>query len=206
MTTEQELATALDDEHVDGRTLRRTRNRTAVIAALLAIIREGNLRPGASEIADRAGVSHRSIFRYFDDPDDLVRTAIDFAFDEAGPLAGIPDIAVGSLDERIASFVGARIALFESVDGTMQLARMRAPSIPSIDEGIAEIAEVFRTQVAEHFATELAAVDDTNAPLLVDGVVVLTSYDSFTIHRRLFHSDVDRIRAAWVCALTALLR
>lgn len=206
MTAEQELATALDEERVDGRTLRRTRNRTAVIAALLAIIREGNLRPGASEIADRAGVSHRSIFRYFDDLDDLVRTAIDFAFVEAGPLAGIPDIAVGSLDERIASFVDARIALFESVDGTMQLARMRAPSIPSIDEGIAEIAEVFRTQVAEHFATELAAVDDTNAPLLVDGVVVLTSYDSFTIHRRLFHSDVDRIRAAWVCALTALLR
>jgi AcrR family transcriptional regulator len=205
MTAQQELATALDDEHVDGRTLRRTRNRTAVIAALLAIIREGNLRPGASEIADRAGVSHRSIFRYFDDLDDLVLTAIDHAFVEAGPLASIPDIAVGSLEERIATFVDARIALFESVDGTMQLARMRAPSIPAIDEGITEIAHVFRAQVSEHFATELAAVDETNAPLLVDGVVVLTSYDSFTIHRRLLHSDPDRIRAAWVCALTALL-
>ena len=205
MTAEHELATALDEEHVDGRTLRRTRNRTAVIAALLAIIREGNLRPGASEIADRAGVSHRSIFRYFDDLDDLVLTAIDHAFIEAGPLADIPDIGVGSLAERIATFVDARIALFESVDGTMQLARMRAPSIPSIDDGIAEIAQVFRAQVAEHFATELATVDATNAPLFVDGVVVLTSYDSFAIHRRLLQSDVDRIRAAWTCALGAML-
>ena len=111
MTTGQELATAPDGEHVDGRTLRRTRNRTAVIAALLAIIREGNLRPGASEIADRAGVSHRSIFRYFDDLDDLVLTAIDHAFEEAGPLAGVPDIGAGSLDERIATFVDARLAV-----------------------------------------------------------------------------------------------
>jgi AcrR family transcriptional regulator len=201
----QDLTAALADEHVDGRTLRRTRNRTAVITALLDIIREGNLRPGASEIADRAGVSHRSIFRYFDDLDDLVRTAIDHAFEQAGPMAGIPDVGSGSLDERIASFVDARLALFESVDGTMQLARMRSPSIPSIDEGIAEIAVLFRNQIAEHFARELAIVDEDDRDLLVDGVLVMTSYDSFTIHRRLLHNDADRIRAAWRCAVGAML-
>ena len=205
MAAGDELTVALGDGHVDGRTLRRTRNRTAVIAALLAIIREGNLRPGASEIADRAGVSHRSIFRYFDDLDDLVRTAIDHAFAEAGPLADIPEIAVGPADERIARFIDARLTLFENVDGAMQLARMRAPSIPSIDEGIAEIAELFRAQIAEHFAAELTSLSDAERPLLVDGVLVLTSYDSFTIHRRLLGSDVDRIRAAWACALTSLL-
>jgi AcrR family transcriptional regulator len=205
MEPEQDLTAELDDVHVDGRTLRRTRNRTAVIAALLEIIREGNLRPGASEIADRAGVSHRSIFRYFDDLDDLVRTAIDHAFEQAGPMASIPDIGSGSLDERLANFVDARLALFESVDGTMQLARMRAPSIPSIDEGIAEIAALFKAQIAEHFARELAPVGDDDRDLLIDGVLVLTSYDSFTIHRRLLHSDVDRIRAAWQYALGAML-
>ena len=205
MAAAQDLTEALDDEHVDGRTLRRTRNRTAVIAALLEIIREGNLRPGASEIADRAGVSHRSIFRYFDDLDDLVRTAIAHAFEQAGPIAGIPDIGSGSLDERIASFVDARLALFESVDGTMQLARMRAPAIPAIDEGIAEIAMLFKSQIAEHFAHEFAAVDADARDLLVDGVLVLTSYDSFTIHRRLLHHDIDRIRAAWLSALGAML-
>lgn len=128
MTTTDEMIIPVDDEHVDGRTLRRTLNRTAVILALLDIIREGNLHPGASEIADRAGVSHRSIFRYFDDLDDLVRTSIDHAFAEAGPLAEIPDIGAGPLDDRIGAFVDARVALFQLVDGTMQLARMRAPS------------------------------------------------------------------------------
>jgi hypothetical protein len=82
---------------------------------------------------------------------------------------------------------------------------MRAPSIPSIDEGIAEIAVLFKTQIAEHFAQELAAVDEDDRDLLVDGVLVLTSYDSYTIHRRLLHDDSDRIRAAWLCALGAIL-
>ncbi len=204
MATREETSIHIDNDHVDGRTLRRNRNRAAVISALLAIIREGNLHPGAAEIADRAGVSHRSIFRYFEDLDDLVRTAIDQAFVEAGPLAGIPDIGVGSLDERIAGFVDARLALFQDVDGPMQLARMRAPTIPSIDEGIAAIADVFRQQIAEHFAPELDAVGDDERPLLVDAILVLTSYDSFTIHVRLLHSDHQRIRAALVSALTAL--
>jgi len=206
MSTTGESTIESSGDRIDGRTLRRTRNRTAVIDALLAIIREGNLHPGASEIADRAGVSHRSIFRYFDDLDDLVRTSIDHAFAEAGPLAQIPDIGHGTLSERIDTFVDARVALFPLVDGTMQLARMRAPSIASIDEGIKEIAQLFRTQINEHFEVELAALDDTERALMVDGILVMTSYDSFNIHLRLLDSDLERIRTAWVTALSAMLR
>ncbi len=205
MSTTGEASIQNTEDRVDGRTLRRTRNRTAVIASLLEIIREGNLHPGASEIADRAGVSHRSIFRYFDDLDDLVRTSIDYAFAEAGPLAGIPEIGRGSLSERITNFVEARLALYQLVDGPMQLARMRAPSIASIDEGIAQIAELFRTQIAEHFAAELDRVSEADRPLMVDGILVLTSYDSFTIHVRLLGSDIARIRAAWITAISAML-
>jgi hypothetical protein len=96
-------------------------------------------------------------------------------------------------------------ALYEHVDGPMQLARMRAPRIPAIDEGITAVANVFRDQIAEHFAAELDAVSDDERLLLIDGVLVLSSYDSFTIHLRLLRSDLDRIRTAWVCALAALL-
>jgi AcrR family transcriptional regulator len=206
MPATQDIDSTLEREHVDGRTLRRSRNRTAVIGALLAIIREGNLCPSASEIADRAGVSHRSIFRYFDDLDDLRQTAIDQAFSEARPLAEIPNIAIGSLDERIAAIVDARMTLYESVDGTMQLARMRAAVMPSIDEGIAEVAQVFRAQIAQHFAEELATKHEADRELLVDAAGVLTSYDAYAIHLRLLGSGVERTRAAWACGLRALLR
>ncbi len=205
MNGTDERVTETDEQRVDGRTLRRTRNRTAVIVALLEIIREGDLHPGASQIADRAGVSHRSIFRYFDDLDDLVRTSIDHAFAEAGPLADIPDIGEGPFEQRVVRFVEARLALFALVDGTMQLARMRAATIPSIDDGIAEIARLFQTQIDQHFAAELGQFDSIERPLMVDGVLVMTSYDSYTIHLRLLHSDPDRIRNAWITAVTAML-
>lgn len=193
------------DDRIDGRTLRRTRNRAAVITSLLALIREGDLHPSAAAIADRAGVSHRSIFRYFDDLDDLVRTAIDHAFAEAGPIANVPDSGTGTRTERIARFVDSRVALFQSIDGTMQVARMRASSIPSIDEGLARIAKIFQEQISHHFARELATLDHEQRSLVVDGLLVLASYDAFTIQRRLLHSDDDRVRAVMSTALDALL-
>ena len=61
---------------VDGRRASRDRNLNAVVDALLDLFQEGNLRPGADEIAARSGLSRRSVFRYFDALDDLARVAI----------------------------------------------------------------------------------------------------------------------------------
>jgi len=190
---------------VDGRTMRRHRNRTAVITALLDMVREGNLHPGAAEIADRAGVSHRSIFRYFDDLDDLVRTTIDQALSDAEPISRIPDLGHGSLDDRVAAMVDARLALYANVDGPMQLARMRSYTIPSIDDEIASIAEHFREQLHQHFASELAGIDRPEREFVVDSILVLTSYDSYAIHLRLLASSLERMRASWITGVSALV-
>jgi AcrR family transcriptional regulator len=194
------------NDPVDGRTLRRTRNRTAVITALLDMIREGDLHPGAAEIAERAGVSHRSIFRYFDDLDDLVRTAIDQAFQDAGPLSRITDIGRGTLEDRVRVYVDERLALYDYVNGPMQVARMRASSIPSIDEEIAVVAEAFRVQIAEHFATELGALPEAHRDDIVSAVLVLSSYDAYVIHTTLLANDRDQMRSSWNTALLTLLR
>ena len=193
-------------DSVDGRTMRRQRNRTAVIAALLDMVREGDLHPGAAEIADRAGVSHRSIFRYFDDLDDLVRTTIDQAFRDAEPISSIPDLGGGTLDERVAAMVDARLALYDFVDGPMQLARMRAYTIPAIDDEIASIADTFCEQLDQHFAPELSGVAHPERDFIVQSVLVLTSYDSYAIHLRLLASSPERLRASWITGVTALLR
>jgi AcrR family transcriptional regulator len=194
------------NDPVDGRTLRRTRNRTAVITALLDMIREGDLHPGAAEIAERAGVSHRSIFRYFDDLDDLVRTAIDQAFQDAQPLSRISNIGRGTLEHRVQVYVDERLALYQYVNGPMQVARMRASSIPAIDAEIAVVAEAFRVQIAQHFATELGAVPDAHRDDIVSAVLVLSSYDAYVIHTTLLANDRDQTRSSWNTALLTLLR
>src|SRR3954469_10856930 len=84
------------DDHVDGRSLRRERNREAVIEAFLVLVREGNFDPGGAEIAERAGVSHRSVFRYFDDLADLMMTAIAREVERSLPLATIDRIGEGT--------------------------------------------------------------------------------------------------------------
>src|SRR3954469_16657881 len=68
---------ALAAEQVDGRRLRREQNREAVVDALVALFEEGSYTPSTNEIAERAGISPRSLFRYFDDADDLTRAAIE---------------------------------------------------------------------------------------------------------------------------------
>jgi AcrR family transcriptional regulator len=198
---------AVDAEaNVDGRTMRRTRNRRSVINALLSMIREGDLHPSAAEIADRAGVSHRSIFRYFDDLDDLVRTTMAQAFRDVDALSAIPDIGEGNLTERVARFVDARLELFQFVDQPMQLARERANSIPSIDDQLTVVAEFLRDQIQEQFAPELSALDDDECSAVVNAVLVLTSYDAYYAHVRILHDDVDEIRATWNLSLASLLR
>jgi AcrR family transcriptional regulator len=186
--------------------MRRTRNRTSVINALLAMIREGDLRPAASEIADRAGVSHRSIFRYFDDLDDLVRTTITQAFNEVGALSAIPDIGEGDLTDRVTRFIDARLKLLEFVDRPMQLARARANSIPSIDQQLASIADFLRAQIHDHFAPELEVLDDDVRVAVVDAILVLTSYEGYYAHVRILRDDTERIRSNWNRAITHLLR
>ena len=61
---------------VDRRRLRTERGRELVVTALLEFFDEGESQPGAARIAERAGVSERSVFRYFDDLDALAAEAV----------------------------------------------------------------------------------------------------------------------------------
>ena len=76
-------------QETDGRRLRRALNREAVVDALLDLYSEGNLRPSTDEIAERAGISPRSLFRYFRDADDLAGEAVTRQLGRAMPLLAI---------------------------------------------------------------------------------------------------------------------
>jgi AcrR family transcriptional regulator len=71
----------------DGRRLRRHHNREAVIDALPGLFDNGIYRPSAAEIAERAGLSPRSLFRYVDDAgaERAMVAALRVLFDEGGP-------------------------------------------------------------------------------------------------------------------------
>ncbi len=191
---------------IDGRTMRRTKNRSAVIDALLELMHEGDFEPGAATIAERAGVSHRSVFRYFDDLGDLVRTAVAQEFEYANQLADVPDLGQGTTGERIERFVGSRISLWSYVNDAAILARIKSLSIPNIDAAFIQILETFRQQVELHFADDIArfAPDERNS--VVELILVMSSHDGYSYHRRLLQSDDHEISVSWSTGLAALLR
>ena len=140
---------------VDGRRAWRERNRNAVVDALLDLYMEGNMDPGAQAIAERSGVSRRSLFRYFDDMDDLCRVAIERHAERVGHLFEIERIGEGTLEDRIERLAGQRMRLYETIAPVRQLATVRAPFQPMIASRLAEADATLRTQVERHFAPEL---------------------------------------------------
>ena len=55
----------------DGRKRRSHDSRQRIVAAMLALIADGNLSPGAEQVSARAGVGLRSVFRHFKDLESL---------------------------------------------------------------------------------------------------------------------------------------
>src|SRR5947209_18265493 len=56
----------------DGRAARSERTRRAIVDAMRALHNEGDLRPTAPRIAERAGVSVRTVWQHFDDLETLL--------------------------------------------------------------------------------------------------------------------------------------
>ena len=189
----------------DGRSLRRERNRQRVIEALIELIREGEHAPGAAAIADRAGVSHRSVFRYFDDMGDLVREVIRTEFAHVVEVAGLGDIGVGTLPDRIDRLVVSRVTAYDMVYEMERVARRRAPEVPALATSLVRIDGLLRRELEEHFAPELADVDAELRDQTLDLLVTITSFESFDLLRRSYERSDEEITARWTMALHRLL-
>src|SRR3546814_2219461 len=124
------------DSRVEGRTARRDRNRLAVLDAVLGLFEEGNLNPGVHEVADRSGVSLRSVYRYFEDLDELITAAIDRHLERTRPLFDIDRIGEGPLGERLHRFTERRLRLFDAMRVIYRASRVRAASDPQVQSGL----------------------------------------------------------------------
>jgi AcrR family transcriptional regulator len=184
---------------IDGRRLRREQNREAVLDALIAFFEEGNLQPSASEIAVRAGLSPRSLFRYFDDVDDLHRSAIERHHAQARPLLDLGVDADAPTAEKVARVVEARCRLWETMGAGARAARVWAPRCDVVAGTLARNRERFRSQVRAVFAPEL---DGTGLLPAVDTLLSFETYDLLRTDQRLSR---PKAAAALTAALTALL-
>ena len=112
MTTGTVFAGA--SEELDGRRRRSLDSRGRVVAALLDLVREGEVAPSAERVAARAGVGLRTVFRHFNDMDGLYR---EMAFAIESELAASLAVRITGADwrERLIAVIGKRATLYEEI-------------------------------------------------------------------------------------------
>ena len=190
----------------DGRTQRRQRTSAAVVDALLDLYREGNLTPGSDEIAERAGVSPRSLFRYFEDIDALVAVAIASQQERIAPLMAVevdPDLP---FEERLARFVAARLDLYEGMGHVARVARAAAQRHAQVGTELTRIRAVLRGQLETAFARELDERPPAERAEVLAAADVATAWEAVDLLRH--DQGLGRDAAARVVAraLRAVLR
>jgi AcrR family transcriptional regulator len=189
---------------IDGRTARASRTRDAVVDALLALVSEGDMRPTGSRIAERAGVSLRSVFQHFDDLEAL------FAAVAARQAVRIQEMrsplpSSGPLAARVRALVDQRARIYELITPVRRAAVLQEPFSPTLRHGRDVLDRADATEVHEVFAVELSRLDRTSRREVSDALWVATSWDTWEHLRGRQGLSVAGTKRAVTRTVTALL-
>jgi AcrR family transcriptional regulator len=194
----------LDTSEVDGRAQRSARSREAVVDAMLDLIEDGSLRPGAPEIAARAGVSVRTVFRHFEDLEQLFATAAEHQAMRIGPLL-LAAPPAGSRANRVAALVSHRADLYERIGPVRRAALRHEPFHQAVHEGLAQARRLLRRHLLATFGPELEPLKGADRAAIVAALEAATSFaawDNLRVEQRL---SVPQSRAALTTTVVALL-
>ena len=177
----------------DGRTARRNRNRDAVLDAMIALTTETGEEPAIEAVAERAGVSYRSVYRYFDDRTELLLAAIGRLMGEVWPIFDIEHLGEGTFDERLERLIRARIGAYRRLAPLTRLAMRRSVSEPVVTIQFDNVREFLREQIRTQFAAELSAVPDAERVVAVRAIDVMFQFEALEFLARFEGLDDDTI-------------
>ncbi len=150
---------------LDGRTRRGARNREAIIDALIACYNDGLLAPSVQEVADRAGVSARSVHNHFVDVEALRIEVARRQWERATALASFLDVEQ-RLGARVEELVRQRAAIFELVSPVRRAALLQLLDSPAIASRLSQADRALRRQIDRGFPEVDAEVRDAVDALL----------------------------------------
>lgn len=187
---------------MDGRVARAERSRRAIVAAHLALIDEGDLRPTGERIAERAGVSLRSLWTNFKDMESLY-AATGALVNERRDALHEPIPAEPALGERVALFCAQRSQALEMLAPSARASALREPFSAALrDNRAANIVRV-RAHLQEAFATELARAGPAREEL-VTALTVACTWSASSMLRDVLRLSVAEARGSmrrivWRC-------
>jgi AcrR family transcriptional regulator len=190
---------------LDGRRARSERSRLAAVEAMLDLLEAGaTTLPGAAEIAERSGLSERTVFRLFDDLESLYAAAVDTQAQRLGHLFAFV-ATEGTVDERVEAIVAQRVRLYEAIRFVRPVAERLRYSSTSIGQGLRLVDREQRRQLAAQFGPELSGLDDIERGEILDALQVVSGWVAWDALRRQQGRSVARASAAMRRAVSALL-
>jgi AcrR family transcriptional regulator len=157
---------------VDGRHARSERSRQAMVDALLDLLRAGTLRPSSAQIAERAGVTQRTLFNQFGDMDSLI-TAVAARQSERF-LSLLPTAGEGCLEERVAHYCeGLEILLEETMNVRWAVVTNTNDMAPA-SAAINTARQFVRRRLTDAFGTELDLLPDDVAAQVLEALELET--------------------------------
>jgi AcrR family transcriptional regulator len=163
---------------IDGRTARRNRNRDAVLDAMIELTRESDEEPAVERIAERAGVSYRSVYRYFDDRTELMLAAIGRVMGDVWPIFDIERLGEGPLDDRISRFISSRLDAYGQLASLTRLVVRRSLTEPTVLAEFNKVRAFLQDQLETQFASELGDLDPVERDFVVAALDVMFQFEA----------------------------
>jgi AcrR family transcriptional regulator len=176
-----------------------------VLDVVLEMFAEEALMPSIEEASRRSGLSLRSVYRYFADPDELLEAAIERSLEQSLPLAHIHAIGQGSFENRLDTFIESRIGIYEHAGPTYRATIHTAWRHTRLRESLADTRRLLRQQLELQFATELERHARAERKSVLAAADTLTQLDAIDYLRGARRFSVAETAATVRTGLTAVL-
>ena len=183
----------------DGRVHRSVVTRKKIVTALNALVYEGQLTPTADQVAARAEVGLRTVFRHFDDMDSLYRE-ISLDLDaQVAPLLHVK-LQAATWKARVLESIDLRCDIYDRVAAHHQAAQVQRHQSPYLAKNLLEGAKLQRDRLQR-----LLPPEATQQVHLLEALDLTMSLDAWVRLRREQGLSADEARQVMRLAVTALL-
>jgi AcrR family transcriptional regulator len=187
-----------DVGEADGRRRRSQDSRSRIVTAMIELVRAGDISPSAADVAARAGVGLRSVFRHFNDMESLYREMTEVIEVEMRAIVARP-FKGESWQERLLELIERRSAGFEQIMPVRRASDARRHTSPVLQDD----HERFTVALREILKRVLprGAVDRPT----FEALELLLSFETWSRLRREQGLSVTEARKALRIAVRALI-
>lgn len=179
----------------DGRRARRSKNRSKIIHAFKELVRDGQAPPTAKDVALRAGVGLRTVYRCFDDMGSLYKELVQILHAEFLPRAAL-DLDTGDRALRLERLLTNRGDVFSDMEPFLLASEIKRHVYETLAEDYAYLLTMERDR--------LDFVVNPDGVLPAEMVEALNAVTGFSFWRRLrIEQGLDREMAGRVMGRTA---